>query len=470
MRKVLLILLVVFALPTIAQNDYQFRMSSFMSEDALQTQSYQYLTPDGADLAAIHEIDLVTYTEPQEIIDSLVYDAEGRIIRIDTHQLLDGQWLKVCWVEYTYNEMGLKDTRKNYNDFHDGWGPQLGGIYYYYYNEQGQMTNWELDFAGIIFDKGELTYNEKGLLEKEVILNNPFTGIYEETARLEYFYDENDWLVELHNYAYDMNTASVTLQSINVNEYDEVGNCTVAMSTTPSGVPQEKKVFSYDDKVLAEDIYFYPNPESDFPVFPQMHNMLLSYEYYALDQNSGNLTYVLDYLVGYELIGELELSVVAEASHDTICLGGTIELTAEVSGGTADYTFSWTPADMLDDAEAQTTTATPTEAGEYTFTVTVDDGIDQVEASVTVFVKDCTGVEEQVLNNVNIYPNPAQDFIMIDSENVEYVEVIDIYGRVITSSEINGETRIEMSDFADGIYYVRLHSNGATAVQKVVKN
>ena len=125
---------------------------------------------------------------------------------------------------------------------------------------------------------------------------------------------------------------------------------------------------------------------------------------------------------------------------------------------------------MLDDAESQNPVATPTEAGEVTFTVTVDDGLETVEASVTILVKDCISVEENILNNVSIYPNPAEDFIMINSENVEFAEVIDIYGRVITASEINGETRIDMSNFANGIYYVRLHSNGETAVQKVVKN
>ena len=156
--------------------------------------------------------------------------------------------------------------------------------------------------------------------------------------------------------------------------------------------------------------------------------------------------------------------------EEEICLGDPITLNVEAYGGTGDYTYSWTPAELLDDADSQNPTATPTEAGEVTFTVTVDDGIDTAEATVTILVKDCIGVEEQSLNNVNIYPNPAQDFIMIDSENVEYAEIIDIYGRVITSAEINGETRIEMSDFADGIYYVRLHSNGKTAVQKVVKN
>ena len=145
-------------------------------------------------------------------------------------------------------------------------------------------------------------------------------------------------------------------------------------------------------------------------------------------------------------------------------------MNVEAYGGTGDYTYSWTPAELLDDAESQNPVATPTETGEVTFTVTVDDGLETVEASITILVKDCISVEENILNNVSIYPNPAEDFIMINSENVEFAEVIDIYGRVITASEINGETRIDMSNFANGIYYVRLHSNGETAVQKVVKN
>ena len=460
-------LLVVLAIPTFAQKDYQFRVSSFMSEDASIIHTYNYADPTGCDLRNIHKVDLLE--DPSyEAIDSLHYDENGNIIRLATHQLLDGSYEFVCYLDYTYNEMNLRATRKNYNIF-DGV-PELGGTYYYNYNEQGQMTDWLLNFVGIDYQKCILTYNEDGLLVNELYQENPFTGVFENSAKVDYFYNGNNYLTEIHEYSWSLELNDWEMQKISVKEYDELGNCTLEMTTTPSGTPQSKYVYKYDEKVLAEDIYFYENPEGDFPLYPQMHNMLTSFEFWALDQNSNDLVYVIDYLVGYELIGELELNVVAEASQDTICLGETIELTAKVNGGTGDYTFSWTPADMLDDAEAQTTTATPTEAGEYTFTVTVDDGIDQVEASVTVFVNDCTGVEEQVLNNVNIYPNPAQDFIMIDSENVEYVEVIDIYGRVITSSEINGETRIEMSDFADGIYYVRLHSNGATAVQKVVKN
>ena len=472
MRKVLLMLLVVLTLPTFAQNNYQFRISSFMSEDGAFMNTYNYAEATGTDLRSINKVDLIDPSFPYQAIDSITYDAEGRITRLATYQLLGDVYSLVCFVDYTYNESGLRETRKNYNVWGDEIPTNPDGIITYIYNDDNQLIKEEMDFAGGIYQITEDTYYDDGMLETTTIKLNPnfppSGDVFVNSFKQQYFYDDNNYEVERHDYAWG-ESESWEMQAIEVRDYDDLGNCTAVTSTTPSGNPQVKYVYKYDEKTLAENIYFYDNPEGDFPAFPQMHNMLTSYEFWALDDNGGGLVYVFDYLVNYELIGEIPLSVSINAPAE-ICLGETIELKSQVSGGTGDYTFSWTPAELLDDAEIQNPTATPTEAGEITFTVTVDDGIDTAEATVTILVKDCIGVEEQSLNNVNIYPNPAQDFIMIDSESVEFVEVIDIYGRVITSAEINGETRIEMSDFADGIYYVRLHSNGATTIQKVVKN
>lgn len=468
MRKVLLILLVVLALPTFAQKDYQFRISSFMSEDALLMHTYNYAEPTGTDLRGIHVVDSSDPSFPYEAIDSLHYDENGNVTRLATHQLLNNTFELVCYCDYTYNEMNLRTTRKNYNVF-DG-NHELGGTYYYYYNEEGQMTDWLLEFAGIDYQKGELSYYDNGLLHIELFQTNPFTGVFENETYMEYFYDEDGNQTESHEYLWSIETNEWELEKIETRDYDELGNCIQVVSSTASGIPQVKYVYKYDDKVLAENIYFNPNPENDFPVFPKMHNMLTSYEFWAIDQNGGGLVYVLDYLLNYEQIGEIGLSASINVEEEEICLGDPITLNVEAYGGTGDYTYSWTPAELMDDADSQNPTATPTEAGEVTFTVTVDDGLETVEASITILVKNCISVEENILNNVSIYPNPAEDFIMINSENVEFAEVIDIYGRVITASEINGETRIDMSNFANGIYYVRLHSNGETAVQKVVKN
>ena len=272
MRKFLLIMLVFLAAQTFAQQDYQFRVSSFMSEDAQVVHTYNYADPTGVDLRGIHIIDLVDPSFPYESIDSLHYDANGNVIRYATHQIVNDSYQLVCYCDYTYNEMNLRTTRKNYNVF-DG-DHVLGGTYYYNYNEEGQMTDWLLEFAGIDYQKGELSYYDNGLLKEELFQTNPFTGVFENETLVEYFYDENDNLVETHEYTWSYETNEWGMNSMEFREYDEVGNCTQVMSTSASGAPQVKYVYKYDDKVLAENIYFSPNPENDFPVFPQMHNML----------------------------------------------------------------------------------------------------------------------------------------------------------------------------------------------------
>jgi hypothetical protein len=386
MRKFLLMLLVVLTMPAFAQGDYQFRIASFMSEDGYETQNYQYSDVLGTDLKGIHEIDLL---EEIECIDSLVYDENGNITSLQTYQLLDGQWLKVCWVDYTYNEMGLRATRTNYNDFHDGWGPQIGGVYYYTYNEEGKLIQRDLDFAGIMYEKATYSYNEAGQLEAEVLMVNPFTGVYENSGLTEYYYDENGYLTESLVYFWD--GATWGLQTSFIQVYDEAGNCIESSTATAAGSVQEKKVYKYNDKVSADKIFHYSNPEDDFPSLPQMKNMLESYEYYAMDQTSGALVYVIDYLLMYDVIGE-------------------------------------------DDPEDDTTSV------------------------------------NNISVNTRIYPNPTTDYVMVESEEVDFVQVLDICGRELFATEVRGTLAINMKEYEAGVYFLRLHSNGATSVQKVVKN
>jgi len=394
MRRFLLMLLVVLALPTFAQKSYSFRIDSFMSEDALETLDYQYSTPDGYEMTAIHEVDLLE-DPAMEVIDSLRYDANGNITKIDTYQLLNGVWELVCWVEYTYNDMNLRTSRTNYNVW--GGNAELGGIYTYEYNADGKMISWELEFMNTLYQIGECVYNEAGFMEAEITKTNipgegwgEWTGEYENTFLEEFYYDDNGNLVERHVYTWNYEINNWAMQSMDLYEFDAAGNCTKSELTTPSGQVQDRKIYNYDDKVLAEDIYFYPNPEDDFPTLPVMHNMLTSYEYWTIDQTSGGLVYVCDYLLLYEVI---------------------------------------------------------------------NNGNDD----------DTTSVNE-IISQTRIYPNPVQDYVIIESEKVDYVQVLDIYGREVYATEVCNSINIDMKDFANGVYFLKLHSNGETAVQKVVKN
>ena len=295
MKKLLLfIAILISGMGLFAQNNYQYRIATFMSEDGFETQNYQYSDVLGTDLKGIHEIDLFN---ENETIDSLVYDENGNIISLQTYLLLDGQWLKVCWVDYTYNEMGLRATRTNYNDFHDGLGPQIGGVYYYTYNDNGQLIQRDLDFAGCMYEKATYSYKDNGQLEAELIMINPFTGVYENSGLTEYYYDENGYLTESLIYLWD--GTSWGLQESFIQEYDEAGNCIVAQKLNAAGNVIIKKVYKYNDTISNDVIFHYPNPEEKNPVLPQMKNMLESYEYWETDVDY-NLCFIAEYTFSYD--------------------------------------------------------------------------------------------------------------------------------------------------------------------------
>ena len=70
-----------------------------------------------------------------------------------------------------------------------------------------------------------------------------------------------------------------------------------------------------------------------------------------------------------------------------ICLGASVPLTAQGSGGAPPYSFQWTPVEGLTDPNIATPTATPTSSTIYTVTVTDQNGC-QGMASVTITVSD----------------------------------------------------------------------------------
>lgn len=67
-----------------------------------------------------------------------------------------------------------------------------------------------------------------------------------------------------------------------------------------------------------------------------------------------------------------EMNVIAGSESDTICEGETTRLYVDVTGGSGEYSYSWTPAASLDDAHSATPMANPSET--TTYTVTVSDG------------------------------------------------------------------------------------------------
>ena len=392
MRKFVLALLVLLSVPALAQVDYLYRIASFMSTDATETYNYQYRNSEGTELDGIHRNFI---NDNIEVIDSLVYDEAGRIISIQTHQNFGGYWRKVCWIDYTYNPLGLRTSRKNYNDFNDGNGGVLSGTYYYLYDSDNKLIQRNLEFDSYLYEKVTYHYNEDGLIIAEESVTDPFIGTFENSVLKEYYYDENGYISQTMVYSWYYYEWELQLRS--TYKYDEVGNCIEYETFNSYGIPQEKNVYSYDTEVSYDEVYHFSNPENSYPVLPQMKNKLDSYEYWALNQDSGQLVFAMDYLFLYDYLGEDE------------------------------------PEDPEDPEDPDSTSV------------------------------------NNISINTRIYPNPTQDYIKIESEEVDFVQLLDICGRELLATEVRETLIIDMKEYEAGIYFVRLHSNGSTSVQKVVK-
>jgi len=78
-----------------------------------------------------------------------------------------------------------------------------------------------------------------------------------------------------------------------------------------------------------------------------------------------------------------------------------------------------------------------------------------------------TGIKNYTKNNVDIkiYPNPANNKIIIDANNVIDVKLFDVLGKQITSTKTND---VDVSNFNDGVYFIQVKTNTATTTQKII--
>ncbi|MGK0436510.1 MAG: hypothetical protein ACJAX0_000747 [Flavobacteriales bacterium] len=89
-------------------------------------------------------------------------------------------------------------------------------------------------------------------------------------------------------------------------------------------------------------------------------------------------------------------------------------------------------------------------------------------------VEDTTGIEQQLLSEIQVYPNPATDVLTIDLGAVTQtiqIQFIDAVGRVVkTESVTSSENQLDISDLNQGMYFISLSSaDGVQRIEKLVK-
>ena len=86
----------------------------------------------------------------------------------------------------------------------------------------------------------------------------------------------------------------------------------------------------------------------------------------------------------------------------------------------------------------------------------------QWEASGTVGIHD-TALDD----NIQIFPNPTKNIFHIRGDNITQIEILNMSGALIFKN--NSTTRIDMSNYKNGIYLVRIKEGNRTVVKKLVK-
>ncbi len=112
-----------------------------------------------------------------------------------------------------------------------------------------------------------------------------------------------------------------------------------------------------------------------------------------------------------------------------------------------------------------------TQDGTFTVTVTLtnDCGTEVETTSITII--DYTGVGENTIEGMEVYPNPASSTVNISIPNAEASEfrVFSISGaEVVATTSFNTNTAVDVSAWESGVYFLTVTNGGITTTQKVV--
>ncbi|MCX6297067.1 MAG: T9SS type A sorting domain-containing protein [Bacteroidetes bacterium] len=136
------------------------------------------------------------------------------------------------------------------------------------------------------------------------------------------------------------------------------------------------------------------------------------------------------------------------------------------TGGVGSYTFSWSNGATTEDLSGLA-------PGVYTVIVTDANGC---AASSTFVVASSVGIEsiDAISSQVNVYPNPANEYVMIEINGykMEKVEIYDVLGQIMYSGEPNSsKLQINTSKLNQGVYLVKVLVDNKiiTKKMKVIK-
>jgi len=159
-------------------------------------------------------------------------------------------------------------------------------------------------------------------------------------------------------------------------------------------------------------------------------------------------------------------NITALNSPNVSCPGQNVTLSA-----TGANTYQWIASSAY--VQGNPVVVTPMTNTTYSLTGTDANGCSKT-ISISQSVVSCVGINERAatINGLSIYPNPNNGEFTIELVNGQNktVEVMDVTGRKLLSQNSSSDQfNVNINNFANGVYYVKVSTNDAVEVLKIVK-
>ena len=285
------------------------------------------------------------------------------------------------------------------------------------------------------------TNNEAQIISYEQELANfyvNYTAVYDDQGSFSYDY----WNGFAYSNQTDLNTASYT----NYSAYSPNGG-------GANGSANYAFVYSYSGDTMTFDQTV--NIQS-----VMITNSVWAYKFIDGSDGSGHAFQTGDYFKLTITAVIDDNGTLGNSGDDT--LGNSIDFyLADFTNGNTTIVGDWTNVDLSSLGNVKGLKFTMTATDDYTpFYFAMDDLV----YSTTLSENDNT-----IDNQINIYPNPATNYITIASENPVSVAIFSLNGRrVIQKQQYTNEQPILVSQLSKGIYIVKITDKNKTITKKLI--
>lgn len=173
------------------------------------------------------------------------------------------------------------------------------------------------------------------------------------------------------------------------------------------------------------------------------------------------------------------------ANKTSLAINGLVVFTNSSTNDPIDYSWSITPSTGISYMASTSSTAKNpvvkfTVPGYYTISLTSTNsaGSDTETKTNYIYVYSTAGVEEQELSkNIMLFPNPAQDFITIQTDALDVSEIslkiFDVLGNTVDENLLcqsagNNQIIVNLSSLEKGMYYITINTGKQTITKKVI--